>query len=507
MALGNNNKENPMPKLEMRATHNIATGKLTVITSTKPTTLGKTYKITANGVEKKTAGQMMMGFFEVRGFADAEALAAILVTIRTDQAIIASLPITVDVQGRIVTKAEKAKNPGALSRTKDDFHFPAAQPGVVILDYDPPAGCEAMSRESLRTLLQSFGVADCGLVWWCSGSSFIYHGEDEYSGLRGQRFYVMVSDMADTVRFGEVLAKRLWLAGKGRIAVSSSGQRLVRSVFDEAMFQPARLDFIGGAVAEPPLSQRRGSPVVLCNGGWLDTRIALPELTDRENSVYETTVDDAKAKAEPEACRAREEWKAARMDGEVKRLVALNVDADVAKERAERTLSSALGGVLFGDYPLTMQGGAVVTVGEILDKRDRYNGVCTLDPLEPEYLGGKIVGRLYLYGTQATLYSFAHGGATYRLRRQPARLYVSRGSKAQLADEIRDVLQKEPDLFIRGGILVRVEGRKVRGMRKAALLHYTQTRIAFYSRGKDGKDIPADLPADVVEMLIAISED
>jgi hypothetical protein len=479
-------------------------GKLTVVTTTKPATLGKTYKLTASGIEKTTAGQMVEGSYQVRDFTDAHSLAELLAGIGTDQALVASLPKSETGAGGIVTKAAKANHPGALSRTKGDFAFPAGQPGVLILDYDPHG--EAMTRDALWQLLQSMGVAGCGVVWWSSGSSFIFHGDTEISGLRGQRFYLMVTDLSDTVRVGEVLAKRLWLAGMGRVEISASGQRLTRSVFDAAMFEVARLDFIGGAVCESPLSQRRGSPMVLGDGGGLDTRTAFPELTADELARYEALIEDAKLKAEPEARQVREAWKAARMESEVGRLVASGVAPEIAAERADRTLSAALGGVLLGDFQLTLDGGEVVTVGEVLDMREKYHGVLTLDPLEPEYLGGKIVGKLFLYGARATLHSFAHGGATYQLRRQPARLYVQRGAKAGLVDELRELLRGESDLFIRGGLLVRVEDGRVRALRKHALTHFLQSRVALYSKDRHGKDFPADLPMDVVDMLIAVTE-
>ena len=238
----------------------------------------------------------------------------------------------------------------------------------------------------------------------------------------------------------------------------------------------------------------------------MDTRTALPDLTAEELGKYEALIEDAKQKAEPEARKVREAWKAARMEGAVRRLVSSGVTPEIAAERADRTLSTALGGVLLGDFQLTLDGGEVVTVGDVLDKREKYHGTLTLDPLEPEYLGNKTVGKLFLYGARASLHSFAHGGTTYQLRRQPARLYVQRGSKAGLVDELQGLLRRESDLFIRGGFLVRVVDGRVRVMKRHALMHFIQSRVALYSKDKNGRDIQADLPGDVVDMLIAVTE-
>lgn len=73
-------------------------------------------------------------------------------------------------------------------------------------------------------------------------------------------------------------------------------------------------------------------------------------------------------------------------------------------------------------------------------------------------------------------------------------------------DEIRQQLRNEPDLFIKGGVLVKIEGGRVRSLRKHSLQHLVQSRVSFYSRTDKGIDARADLPGDVVDMLIATLE-
>lgn len=483
-------------------------GKLTLITSRQPAHLGKSFRLTASGLDKRTAGQMVEGCFEVREFADVQSLAQILGNVGTHQAIMASMPSDGRSNGQLVTKAEKANHPGALARTKEDFHFPANQPGVCILDYDPPAGVTPLTRDQLWELLIATvpGIESAGVVWWCSGSSFIYQDEDQIQGLRGQRFYILVQDLGDTVRAGEVLFNRLWLDGQGRFEISAAGSLLSRSIVDMAMFQPARLDFIGGAVCEPPLEQRRDLPVVLSGGGWLDTRFALPDLTAPEQAQYEDMLEAAKLKAAPEAEKVKARWQSERVPALLERLVKSGVSGDQATERAERTLASALCGTLLGDFQIVLDGGKTVTVGEILDNRARFHNLLTKDPIEPDYQNGKTCGKLYLFGSSPILTSRAHGGQTFRLLRQPARLYVQKGSKALLVDQIIEKLNQEPDLYECGGLIVRVEGGTVRHLRKHALMHTIQSRIAFFTRNEKGQDIPADLPGDVADMVIAMLE-
>lgn len=479
--------------------------KVTAFATTKPVTLGKTFRLGLNGLEKTVAGQMVEGTYETRAFGDVQQLAALLTSIRTDQSLCASLPVDGSSSGKIVTKAELSANSGALSRTKDCFALPVGVPGLITLDYDPHG--TALFRNELWSVLKAAcpAVADCGVVWWCSGSSHIFSGDIEIQGLRGQRLYLVAANGADVARFGEVLAKRLFLAGHGRFDVSASGSLMRRGIFDAAMFQPARLDFIGGSVCHSPLSQRRGSPVILSEGGWLDTRAAMPDLTAAEEARYLAAIDDAKAKAEPAAATARMAWVASRIEAGTARLVAAGVLADQAKERTERMLNSALGRVLMGEFEITLEGGKVVTVGEVLDARERYHGALCLDPLNPGHRGGAADGKLYLFGASPMLFSFDDGGVTYKLRRQPMRLYLRRGCKAELASELVNWLSSEPDVFSRGGVLVQVSEGAVRPVRKHRLTHLVGSRVALYSRNEKGQDIPVDVPGDVIDQLAELA--
>jgi hypothetical protein len=485
-----------------------ASGRLTVFTSIRPPNLGKIYSLGASGLTKRTAGAMVAGTFATGTFANVDDLSTLLLGIDTDQAISASLCTAGRLSGNVVAKNALQPKGDSIARTRDNFSFPEGSAGIVILDYDPPAQSVAMSPSELWKLLLAVcpPLGSGSALWWCSGSSFIFSGETEFQGLRGQRIYLLIKDLSDTVRFGEVLGKRLWLAGLGQIAVSKSGHRLIKTVFDLSMFQPARLDFIGGAVCEPPLVQRRDAPLILSRGGWIDTRKALPSLTPEEEARYVGLIDEAKAKAEPEAMAARHAWAASRIGGAVKKLVSAGMPVEHAEERASRMLSSALAGILLGDFELTLEDGKRVTVGEVLDKRDRYHNIQTLEPLEPDYQSGKVVGKLFLYGATPTLHSFAHGGQTYRLRRQPARLYAQKGRKSELASEIVKLLSDEPDVFSHGGVLVQVAEGRLRRLHKPALLHLIGNRIALYSKSDKGIDFPIDLPADVADMVLALAE-
>jgi hypothetical protein len=473
-----------MRGLQMNIENANKVGQLTVLTSEWPSTLGKIYQLEGGKLTKTTAGEMASGSYQVRQFDSVDAFVKLLLIVKTNQAITASTPKAGEPEGRIVTKDNAKSQPGALSRTKDCLELKARTPGVVILDYDPPDGGPVLGQSELWTVVQCAvpEVVHAGVVWWCSSSSYIYHGEtgEKYQGLRGQRLYLMVADVSDCARFGETLHRKLWLAGHGRIAISKSGQRLERGVFDVAMFEPARLDFAGGAECRPPLVQRRERPVVLSAGGFLDSRSALPTLSDADQAKYESMLARAKEKALPEAREVHAKWKAERRGSFVERLVAGGMEREKAEKRAEATLDAAFGCCLVGNFMLTLEGGEEVTVKEVLDNPERYHGLLTLDPLEPEYLNRKVVGKLYLRGANPTLFSFAHGGITYRLQRGTVRMRVKPGGSAFLVGEILGFLGREPDVFIYGGQFCQVVSGKIRRLSRWGMMYLVSSRISFF---------------------------
>lgn len=431
----------------------MSNGKISVITATNPAIQGKTFSLDEGKLVKVTAGNIVTGRVEVVEFGDVHEFAEILQNIRHDQVISSSVPKNGRQSAPLVTKEMRASNPDAIARSNTDFELTPGQRGEICIDYDPPSAGAALSRDELWALLCSVvpGIAQASVLWWCSGSSFIYEGERELQGLRGQRFYILVSDIADTERFGAVLTKRLWLAGLGHVEVSKSGSLNLRTIVDSAMFQVARVDYAGGSFCKPPLEQRRPVPIVQSDGGWFDTR-ACKDLNSEEERTYSHLVADAKAKAEPEAKAKRAAWEAAKLAAGVERLVKEGTPEKQAKERTERTLKSALAGKLTGNFEIILDDGEVCTVADILANREHYHGRACRDPLEPDYLNNKIVGHLNL-DANPNLFSHAHGGAVYQLLATDSRSFddwqesviEAAGNVSELI-EIAKAIDADPEL-------------------------------------------------------------
>lgn len=488
---------------------------LTIFTSTAPATLGKTYTLQADGkLSKTTAGQMVAGSFTVKPFNTAHDLATILSCLTTAQAISSSLPTSGKPSGRVAT--EKALASGnhsdAVARTKRHFNLPAGQPGFALIDVDAPPSSEPLSRDALWQLLTDLcpAIASAGVLWWPSGSSCIFDGDTQLQGIRGQHCLLLVQDLSDLVRFGQVLNQRLWLAGHGRIEVSSSGALLERSIVDASVHQPARLVFSAGAVCHPPLSQRRGAPLVLADGPALDTRAALPDLTGEEQGRYAALVEAAKAQASPRAAEVRSAWMAAHGKAAARAAVDAGEDPHRAAEAVTRTMTAALGGTLLGDFALILVDEAgsetTITVDQALKDPTRYNLSRCLDPLNPDHRDRTPDSILYLNQAQPIVYSLDDGGRVYQLRRQPVRLPIVNGERSRLAEQIVSELSSQPDLFMYGGTPHRIAPGITTPLTRPALAYVVGCRVALYRQGKD-KAAPAEADAALLDMVAALLPD
>lgn len=479
-------------------------GQVTFFTSLQPKNLGKVFSLQEGNLHKEVAGNMIEGTYEVKTFDSPDSLASLLQTVGTNQAISTSKPRTVEATGRVLVEA-KAKAAGTLARTQKDFLL-SPGPGILTLDYDPSKGSAVLSREELwAKLLQLVpAMSKSGAVWWSSGSSHIHGPDGELQGLRGQRLYLMVQDVADTVRAGAVLRDLCWLNGLGRVEISKSGTKLKRSLWDEAMHQPARLDFIGGAVCHAPLSQQRGEPVLLGGSEWLDTSIALPDLNETQQHQLANIQRDALELEEAEALLIRRKWAAARVGIESDRLQRVkNLTAVAAHEQATRLVDSALKGTLHGDYSIPLPEGRHVTVREVLDNRQQWDKRKTLDPLEPEHRGGEACGILYLSGYEPRLFSFAHGGVTFRLARQPTKVMLQTGRQSVVADELAQALAAQGDVFYSGGAdLVQALPGKFVVLDKSSVQYLLGHRVLLVGR-KAEHEVVLNVTAELVALTCA----
>lgn len=487
---------------------------VTVITSTKPLIVSKVYWLTETGLQKRTSGNLSAGSITVVEVDSLESFANLLAGLRTDQLLTYGVPpvstaglTTVDDWHRRGCPSDR------LPRTKEVFEFRKDVPGILMLDYDPARGGQPLSCAQLVTRLRTAvpGLRRARMLYLPSSSSHICHGEQDLTGLRGQRLYILVADAADIPRAGKAIVDALWAAGQGHFEVSKAGSLLPRTLFDATVFSPEREDFAAGAVCEPPLEQRRGAPVMIsAEDGHeepFDTAAGIPG-----NQVEAARAAQAAARKDPELLARQHAIREQYIGGRIDELlpVALNRDDPVAvaqaTEHARKTILHALdGGVLSGDMPVTVLNGGHatdVTVGTILDDRNRYHGRLTLEPLERDYDGGRPVGKLFLWGAVPVLHSMAHGGRTFRLSRAPRRLQLVPGQTHVLVDQVLEGLRQPCEFFDFEGSMVAVcEDGTIARLSVPALRHLLAAHFSFYSVQMTPQKQPFERDADPPEKL------
>lgn len=431
-----------------------------VITAFKPNCVTKEFSLVDGQLQKKTTASVYEGHMQVRSIDSPEGFADHLMTLTSNQCLTYGLP---PHDAELATEEvwiKMGRPDGPLPRSNSIFAW-STGPGIMMLDYDAPKdGAKPLSRKMLlETLLDACtGINEANLIWWPSTSSHIYAGETEVSGLRGQRFYLFVQDASDIERAGAALNERLWSLGHGRYEVSESGSLLNRSVFDGAVWQSNRIDFAAGAKCGPGLEQRRGEPILFGDKSafkLLDTRKAIPDLTAEETRLARSNQSNARSLIQDKANQVKNNW----MTGRAKNIKERHPDLKDAEAimLARRAVESR---DLMGDWLLNIKDvnglRKEITVLEALDHPDIYHGCITLDPLEPDYDGGRWVGKLYLLAARPNLNSLAHGGVNFRLHRHPERIETVTGKGRETTDLLLDVLRRSPDIFDFGGELVRV---------------------------------------------------
>ncbi|MFV8834741.1 hypothetical protein ACNSTU_07210 [Aquisalimonas sp. APHAB1-3] len=423
------------------------------ITATNPDRLSKQFVLQNGELIKYPAGSLVRGHYERLSVSGPRALAEVLQSLRPNQALCfgAASAETATIASRNATRD------GDINRTRDCFHWPSG-PGWLLLDYDPPEGTEPLNVADLHTELCEAcpALEQAPALMGSSGSAHIYNGDtgEGLKGAGGLRDYVLVADARDIPRAGQVLFDRLWLAGFGYFTVSKSGALLPRSRVDACVWQPERLDFAAGASCVPPLEQRRPEPVVLNpDASPLDTATALPDLTATERERLEEIQAGAREAVAAAQQTAREAWIN-------ERLKAKGIDSHNTEAR-ERLHQAVSNGQLFGEFELIHESGDRVTVGDLLDKPERWHGKRFADPLEPDYSNGdqRICVANLLSGRKPYLYSHAHGGQSFRLVRASARLTVAGGQMPDLARESDRLMRLAGEVYQRGGQLVRIIDR------------------------------------------------
>ena len=436
------------------------TASCTLITGTYPATVTKEFYLQEDGsLSKKTTAHVTAGRMETVVCKNMNEFSSLLKSLETNQCLMYGVPPRSPVD--LVTEEEciKAGRPASqIARTKKAINWPAG-PGVLMLDYDVPKdGKPAYTQEELVYILFEAcpGLRLFDMLWWPSTSSCIWNEDKELVGIKGQRIYILVEDARDIPRAGQAILTRLWAKGYGHYEISKSGSLLERGLFDGSVWQTNRIDFAAGAKCHGKLEQRRKDPVIHSGlmGGLVDsiTMIANPSAEEQASAASQKTIQ--KASVTEKAKHIREKWKQERVEEMVSRY------QDTPRDQLEATVVQAVKHCnLLGDWIITVLDGDTrqeVSVLQLLDNPQRYHGMLTLDPLEPDYDGSRPVGKLFLIGTRQRLHSMAHGGTTFSLSRTLSRIEIMKGKERETTDSLLEILRNTPEVFDFGAELVTV---------------------------------------------------
>lgn len=302
---------------------------------------------------------------------------------------------------------------------KDPHQFIAAL-AKVIPDFD--------KTTFVRTFSTSSGIYD-------SVTGECYRPAD------GFHLYMVIRDGVDLQRFGEVLEKRLWLAGLGYIKVSSkNGSMLKRTIVDTAVFSPERLIFEAGAVilkGNNLIQQLPEPEFVVRDFNYLDTS-RLENLSDAEEQAYQQAVRDAQNSDKVVSAKAHiKDQLVNKYIGEAE-----NQGRFISRKMAERMVEGLERHILPPFHPIMLSDGSLVTIAELVSNPFKFDGRTCFDPLRPEkgpdrakFFGNTDQGR-----PNPVITSFVEGGRVFRLL-DSMRLLAQYTTEEQ-TDDLKEIADK-----------------------------------------------------------------
>jgi hypothetical protein len=385
---------------------------------------------------------------------------------------------------------------------------------VLFLDIDAAHGAAGLESAAAvhRALIEAVpALAAAGALVQPSSSAGIVNSDtgEVLKPAGSWHVYILVADASDIERCGRAIYERTWLAGHGRYAVSRAGRLLDRSLVDQSVWQPERLDFAGSVRMAPPLVRRAPAGAAFNSAaGFFDSRRVL-DLNSDERTRFEQLKADAKAPMEGEAAQRREQWA---LEHAKARVQSENWDGDERDERERQYFRDYLAAAEYGRLPVSLllypEDGEPVTVGDVLREADKWNDQRFADPLDPDYRDDPRVAVFFRNsGTRPQIYSHAHGGCTYSLGADRVPLRVVAGDSPILADNALEVLRERSELYDFGDrALVRVVGGRMVEVTETWLSDYLAREIRFFRFDKRGKEWhPCNPPPVLAQTILARS--
>lgn len=225
--------------------------KLTKIVSSLGPLTKRLFLNESGHLQKEAAAQLYRGRFETAAVNNLTDFAELLEHATPDVAFTYGVPD--QPSGMIVRDEDLRQHPEAIARTQEFFRW-SPGPGILMIDDDSGMLVDSLT-DFLRDTVPFLDGVD--MLERPSSSSHIKNANTgEWVRRTGnRRVYAIVSDARTIPSVGRLIEAYLWRANCGYFDVSKSGRLLKRCPADTSVFQPERLDFVGGAVCVPPLVQ------------------------------------------------------------------------------------------------------------------------------------------------------------------------------------------------------------------------------------------------------------
>ena len=433
---------------------------VTLLTNQGEKPLTKVVSVVNDVVTIETHAKLYEGTYQKLSASTPSALKQIIDNLQGHQALAYGIPHAKAVSGRITTIAQKKedKEPSTIARCKEDIAF-AKGSGWLMLDVDynedpsaPPTDWDSLF-EALDTIIPDIRD-EVPMLTGHSASSYINNPDGSTNrGEQGKRIYILVKDARDIPRVGKAIHQRLMLGGGFQGVITKCGDVLAYSQVDASVFQGCRLDFCAGALCQAGTSQIR--PESVCHNedkAPFDTK-KIKSITAKAEKDIQLKVLTFKTDQSDAINKVRELWKDNRMPykpvGMVDEVYRRQLDAALDTNHLDR------------HFVVPMPDGQMVTVGDIVNDKEKWNNELTLDPFEPEYCGGKIVGKIIFKGNDVVIHSFAHGAHVYKLEGVRASIVVDLVHPDEAIREIATEASMREILFAQGTQMVRVNGESI----------------------------------------------
>jgi hypothetical protein len=353
----------------------------TTITSHFPSRLAKRYELDRSGsLVPQSAGSVGVGHAQHDEAADLHDLAKKLDELQPSQAVTWGRPVLAAVQ---IVSSRRLRDrpgdyPGAITRGRETFHYPAGA-AVMMLDHDAaPPGWAGFSAETLRGMLCAACPALAGapmLIRPSASAGIVGPDGRVFKPWTRWRIYLPVSRGTDIPEAGQRLATLLWAAGFGWIEPSTAGSALERTILDLSVWQPERLDFAARPVLEPPLSRAHGWREVIGDPRGLFDLNLIHVTGDHLTQAVAARAQGLEA--------ARPALDAARGHSVPRRAASLAATGRMSLEEATAAVTGNLDRRALEDtFPLRTSEGQFVTVADLLAKPERYHETRFYDPEE-----------------------------------------------------------------------------------------------------------------------------